>query len=141
MSAAPPQVFERAFQNQLSDLGAATEQALDFVRQHGVGGEPAYALHLAIEEMATNILKYGYDDQAAHTIRLRIEMEPAAVVVLLEDDGHEFDPLAAPRPDLSLDVEERVPGGLGINLVREFAEELRYERVAGRNRLIIRIRR
>lgn len=73
MSAAPPQVFERAFQNQLSDLGAATEQALDFVRQHGVGGEPAYALHLAIEEMATNILKYGYDDQAAHTIRLRID--------------------------------------------------------------------
>ena len=42
--------------------------------------------------------------------------------------------------DVHLPAEQRTPGGLGIHLVRKFAEEMHYERHDGRNRLIIAIR-
>jgi anti-sigma regulatory factor (Ser/Thr protein kinase) len=133
--------FERTFQNRLADLARVTEEAVQFIQENGIGGQTVYATNLAIEEMATNILKYGYDDDAVHKIRLRVELSAAHLVVVLEDDGHQFNPLDAPAPDVSLSAEKREPGGLGICLVRKFAEQMRYERLNGRNRLTITIRR
>jgi serine/threonine-protein kinase RsbW len=111
-----------------------------FIEGRGIGDRAVYLANLAIEEMATNILKYGFDDTAAHEILLRLEIHPAELRLLLEDDGHEFNPLKAPEPDLNRPVEERDPGGLGIHLIRKLAEQMNYERRGGRNRLTVRIR-
>jgi serine/threonine-protein kinase RsbW len=129
--------FERLFANQLSDLGRVTEEAMGFLRQNGINARVQYALNLAIEEMGTNILKYSYDDQEAHTIRLHLQLAEGKAILVLEDDGHEFNPLQAPAPDLNLSLDERKPGGLGICLVRQFADEVQYERRDGRNVLKI----
>ncbi|HAM39987.1 MAG: hypothetical protein A2107_13375 [Verrucomicrobia bacterium GWF2_62_7] len=140
MSTEPSKVFEKRFQNRLAELGHATEEAMHFIEENGIRGQAVYAVNLAIEEMATNILKYGYDDDAAHEIFLRMELYVGHLVVVLEDDGHEFNPLDAPAPNVSLSAEKRELGGLGICLVRKFAEQMRYERLNGRNRLTITIR-
>lgn len=55
------------------------------------------------------------------------------------DDGREFDPAAAPDVELGQPLAERRAGGLGIHLLRAFVSEIRYERVAGRNRIRLRI--
>ena len=91
--------------------------------------------------MVTNTLKFGYDDTAVHEILLRVEVLPKRLLLIIEDDGHEFNPLNAPEPDVNLPAEQRTPGGLGIHLVRKFAEDVGYERSSGRNRLTIAIRR
>jgi anti-sigma regulatory factor (Ser/Thr protein kinase) len=137
MSADLPTTFTCRFPNNLPALSHATEQAMAFLTQHGINGQAAYAINLAIEELATNILKYGYDDTAEHFIGLQAEVQPHKVVLVLEDDGHEFNPLQAPPPDLSLSMDEREPGGLGICLVRQFSEHVNYERRDGKNRLTI----
>ena len=111
-----------------------------FIEERGVGDRAVYLADLAIEEIATNILKYGYDDTAVHEILLRLEIHADAIVLWLEDDGHEFNPLKAPEPDVNRPTEERAPGGLGIHLVRKLAEKMDYERRDGRNRLTVRIR-
>lgn len=140
MSVERPEIFERRFQNSLADLGRVTEEAVRFVEANGVMGEAVYAANLAIEEVATNILKFGYDDAATHEIFLRVEILPKRLLLVIEDDGHEFNPLTAPVPDVDLPADQRKPGGLGIYLVRKFAEEMHYERCGGRNRLTIAIR-
>ena len=140
MNMETPNVFERRFQNSLPDLGRVTEEAMRFIEANGIDGQAAYVANLAIEEMVTNTLKFGYDDTAAHEIFLRVEVLPKRLLLIIEDDGHEFNPLTAPDPDVHLPAEQRTPGGLGIHLVRKFAEEMRYERRDGRNRLIIAIR-
>jgi serine/threonine-protein kinase RsbW len=140
MRAEPRKIFERRFQNSLADLGRATEETLRFLEANGIRGEAVYATNLAIEEMGTNTLKFGYDDTTIHEIILRVEILPKRLLLVLEDDGHEFNPLDAPTPDVNLPAEQRRPGGLGIYLVRKFAEEMRYERCEGRNRLTIAIR-
>jgi serine/threonine-protein kinase RsbW len=140
MSTEPGDVFERRFYNRLDDLSRVTEDAVRFIEGRGVGDRAAYVANLAIEEMVTNILKYGYDDTALHEILLRLEIHPGALLLVLEDDGHEFNPVTAPGPDVDGPVEERAPGGLGIHLIRKLAEQMDYERCGGRNRLTVRIR-
>ena len=141
MSTEPSRTFERRFQNRLADLGHATEEAVRFIEENGVNGEAVYVANLAIEEMATNILKYGYDDTSVHEILLRVEVLPERLLLILEDDGHEFNPLNISEPAVNLPAEDRTPGGLGIHLVRKFAEEMRYERRDCHNRLTVAIRR
>jgi serine/threonine-protein kinase RsbW len=139
MTAEPGNIFERRFPNRLDELSRVTEEAVRFVEERGLNGRAVYLVNLAIEEMVTNILKYGYDDTAAHDILLRLEIQPESVRLVLEDDGHEFNPVTAPEPDIRQPVEDRLPGGLGIHLVRSLVEQMEYERRGGRNRLTLRI--
>ncbi|MBU6402042.1 MAG: ATP-binding protein [Verrucomicrobia bacterium] len=131
--------FQIAFASDLAGLERATEATLQFVAQHGIGPQAAYAVRLAIEEMATNTMKYGYADNAAHQILLQVTIEPRQVVLVLEDDGREFNPWIVPPPQVEQGLAGRQPGGLGIHLVRRFAQDLGYERLNGRNRVVIRI--
>jgi serine/threonine-protein kinase RsbW len=140
MSTEPGNIFERRFHNRLDDLNRVTEEAVRFIEERGVDGRAVYVANLTIEEMGTNILKYGYDDTAVHEILLRLEIHPDALLLVLEDDGHEFNPVNAPEPDLNRSAEGRVPGGLGIHLVRKMVEQMDYMRCGGRNRLTVRIR-
>ncbi len=133
--------FETRFQNHLPDLISAMEAAVRFLNEDGVSGQAAYAANLAIEELITNTLKYGYDDNAVHEILLRVEIWPDRLLLLFEDDGHEFNPLLAAEPDVNLPLEERTIGGLGIHLVRRFVQQMRYERRDSRNRLTVEIHR
>jgi serine/threonine-protein kinase RsbW len=139
MNAPCGNVFERQFANQLESLSGVIEEAVRFLEERGVQARTVHVAHLAIEEMATNILKYGYDDTALHQILLRVQMDPGALLVVIEDDGHEFNPLETPQPDLQLPPEQREPGGLGIHLVRSLAAQMHYQRCGGRNRLTVRI--
>lgn len=139
MSAQRGPLFERRFQNQLAALGAVTEEALAFLEARHVDAKAIYLAHLAIEELATNIIKYGYDDRAAHEILLQLRVEPSGLQVLLEDDGHEFNPLSVSEPNLTAPVEPREPGGFGIHLVRKLATRVDYERSDGRNRVRVHI--
>lgn len=140
MSTQPLKTFERRFKNSMAELGLATEAAMRFIESQGISGLASNAANLAIEEMVTNILKFGYDDAMVHEILLRAEVMPRQLLLTIEDDGHEFNPLNAPEPDINLPVECRTPGGLGIHLVRKLADKMRYERRDGRNRLTIEIR-
>lgn len=139
MTAGQSNAFEERFTNQFESLMPKVEAAVRFLEERGVKPATVNLAHLAIEEIATNILKYGYDDDRTHEIVLRVQVEPGEVRVQLEDDGHEFDPRTVPPPDLNVPVDEREPGGLGIHLVRKLARHIDYERYDGRNRLTVSI--
>lgn len=139
MSADCGNSFERRFPNELNRLIQVIEEAVGFLETRRVSSSAINLAHLAIEEMATNILKYGYDDNGVHEILLLLRIEPGVLLIELQDDGHEFNPLEAPEPDLTLPIEQREPGGLGIHLVRKMAAKVDYQRCAGQNRLTIKI--
>ena len=99
----------------------------------------SFLMRLVIEEIATNIVKYGYDDQAHGVIKLTCIHEDGVLRVVIRDHGKPFDPRDPPDPDLDADVENRSVGGLGIFLVREFADEITYSHdpASGWNELIV----
>jgi len=59
------------------------------------------------------------------------------VILTITDDGMAFNPLAVEPPDVSLPLDERAIGGLGIHLVRSLFDEVSYRRAVGRNVLTV----
>ena len=132
--------IEQRFLNRFEELSRVSSEASRFLEAAAIEGQPAYVANLTIEELGTNILKYGYDDTAVHEILLQVDLEPGTLRIVFEDDGHPFNPLDVPEPDLDLPVEERALGGLGIHLVRQLAHHFSYERCNGRNRVTVEVK-
>jgi anti-sigma regulatory factor (Ser/Thr protein kinase) len=118
--------------------GAALE--LDaFSEAHGVPFEAKWPFHVALDEVLSNIVKYGLaGGDAQRQIDLELALEGGVLELTVEDDTVAFDPLSAPAPDLTLPLEERPIGGLGIHIVRMSVDEMVYRRDRGRNVLTMR---
>ena len=125
--------MEIVLHNQPEELPRLRRAVEDFAREHQVPDRAAQAADLALEEHLTNVLAYGYEDKAAHDIVVRLTLADRWLQIEVADDGRPFNPLAQPAPDLSLPLEQRPVGGLGIHLVRQFMDELDYRREAGKN--------
>lgn len=93
-------------------------------------------LELMIDEILTNIARYSYpeNDRGVVTVSYWV-LGPGELTVEVGDRGIEFNPLTVSPPDLTLDLEHRPIGGLGIFLLRSFAKSLEYRREQGWNRL------
>ena len=116
----------------MADLAEAVER---FATEHRLPAEAANALCVCVDEAVSNAIAHGYPDGARGEIAVRLRRRPNCVVIEIEDDGALFDPLQAPPPDLSLPLEKRPIGGLGIHLIRNLMDELSYVRRDGRNLL------
>ena len=113
----------------------ATEQAESWLAGQRVSFEAMYLVSLAIEELVTNCIKYGYDDATDRAVDFVLSIDDGALRIEVIDDGNPFNPLEAPKPNLSLAMENRPIGGLGLHLLRELSDEVSYERRDGTNRL------
>lgn len=113
----------------------ATVQAEAWLAEQKISFEGMYLVSLAIEELVTNCIKYGYKDSRDHAIDFVLSIDDGILRIDVIDDGNPFNPLDAPRPDLTFPPEDRPIGGLGLHLLRELADETRYERRDGTNRL------
>ncbi len=109
------------------------KQIEEFCAARDIAPAVTYALNLSMDELLTNTISYGYDDDAEHRIDIAVRMEGNAVVVEITDDAKPFDPAEAAQPDTSLPIEDRPIGGLGIFLVHEMMDGFEYRRGEGRN--------
>ena len=97
-----------------------------------------FQIKLVLEEIGTNIVKYGYDDDGKTDIQITLTSESDALTMEISDDGKPFDPFAdAPPPDLDSPIPDRPIGGLGVYLVQTMMDETRYRREDGRNKLTL----
>ena len=100
--------------------------------------DQSYLLRLVIEEIATNIVKYGYQQDVPGVIQLQYVYSDGLLRVIIRDRGRPFDPREHPDPDMGDDLATRQIGGLGLFLVRESADELQYhhDSASGWNELV-----
>ena len=94
-------------------------------------------LNLVIEEAVVNVINYAYPKEQHESIYLSAHLHEGSIVLVLTDTGKEFDPTLAPDADITLTAEEREIGGLGIFLIRQIMNEVRYERIDGKNILTL----
>ncbi len=123
--------------NKLSALASANQTLTEFGRHHGLPDNVLHNLNLALGEILTNIISYGYTDSGEHQITVRLTVEPGEMRVEVEDDGQPFNPLEAPEPDTTKPLEDRTVGGLGVHLVRKLTDGLEYQRYEGKNLLVM----
>ena len=93
----------------------------------------AYAVNLAIDEILTNTISYGYEDDERHQIEIIVRLEEQSLVVVIVDDSMPFDLGLAPERDLDLSLEDTALGGLGLYLVHQMMDSVDYRREEGCN--------
>lgn len=72
-----------------------------------------------------------------HIILLKVTSTEKQLIFLLTDKGASFDPTQVEEVDITLPIEERPIGGLGIFLIRSIMNEISYQRIDNENRLIM----
>ena len=96
-----------------------------------------FEINLGLDELFTNIISYGFEDELEHQIKFSLAMEKETLVVQVEDDGKPFNPLDTTGPEVSQDLDSINIGGLGIHLVKNMMDDIDYQRVEGKNKLIL----
>lgn len=84
-----------------------------------------YDIVLAVDEIVTNIIVHGYEDEPGEII-IEIYNHDDSLSVIIKDNAPLFDPHTAPEPNLSLPLDQRKPGGLGISFVRQLVDRMIY---------------
>ncbi|MGF1492663.1 MAG: ATP-binding protein [Microcoleaceae cyanobacterium] len=116
------------------------DQIAQYVRQVGKQAnldiKKINRLRLAVDEIVTNIILYGYSDaNTEKVLELTSHSDPKGLALSIEDMGIPFDPTQHQIPDnLDQPLEEREIGGLGIYLARTNVDQMFYERLGDRNR-------
>ncbi len=126
--------------NDLPELARVAETVEDFCASHDVPAKAVFQINLAVDELLTNTISYGYPNGGRHDITLDLSLHGAEIVIDLIDDALAFNPLDAPPPDLDSPLEDRRIGGLGVHLVKTIMDEVSYRREGDRNHLTLRKR-
>lgn len=115
----------------------ANEALVEVLEREGVSPRARFQTELVFEEIVTNVIRYGYDDEETHLVDVAVTVGPEDIVLVVSDDGRPFNPLDRPDPTLPASLADAPIGGLGIMLVRKAAREMSYARTDGRNHLTV----
>jgi anti-sigma regulatory factor (Ser/Thr protein kinase) len=121
----------------LSELDALCQKLEKFGQSMGLSKKCVFEANLALDELFTNIISYGFDDKNEHSITITIALENNDLVIHMEDDGIPFNPTQAETPDLECSIEECRIGGLGIHLAKNLMDEVCYQRCKDKNILTL----
>ena len=124
--------------NSLSELDRLRKHLDQFGESHSLSQRTVFKMNLALEELVSNIISYGYPDDDDHWIKVVISFIKGVLVISLEDDGIPFNPVEARKPDCICPVEDREIGNLGIHLCKHFMDDLTYERRGNKNIVVLR---
>ena len=93
----------------------------------GFGADDSILLDVvqAVDELAANIIMHGYRGGPG-TIDVEIRREDDSLAICLRDRAPLFDPTGVSDPDLTLPLDQRPLGGMGIYLTRKFMDEVAY---------------
>jgi len=123
--------------NRLSEIERLHHSFEELQRTRALPKRLVSDLAFACEEVVTNIISYGYRDEEEHTISITVEMRPEVVEMTIEDDGLPYNPLERDDPDVTLGLDDRGVGGLGVFLVKQLMDDAKYVREEPYNRLIL----
>ena len=116
------------FGRNIDAIGRIFEFTSDFFARRQVDPRLLPAVDLVVEELFTNMVKYGAASVPGTEVRIDMEKVDGGVEVTLTDFGVEpFDVTRAPDADIDLPIEQRKPGGLGLHLIRRLVDSWSYE--------------
>jgi anti-sigma regulatory factor (Ser/Thr protein kinase) len=111
----------------------ANELLEQFARNICLKDKALKELLIVLDELLSNTLKHGLKQGSEKKIELELSLDDKVVNIKYSDDGPEFNPFNTDTADLSLPLEQRQIGGLGITLVIGLTDSQTYKREKNRN--------
>lgn len=125
------------FQNELGELNKLSEKLEKLGEEWDLSPGVVMNVNLALEELVTNTIFYGINDDNPHVITVSFQLDDTTLSVEIRDDGIPFNPLDIEEPDVDLPAEERKIGGLGIYLVKKIMDSFEYSREGHYNVILL----
>lgn len=119
--------------NEISEIGRMAEFLEKLCEENNLSPEIQFNLHLALEEAVSNVIMYAFPEGEQHEFLLTVRKIDNRLIFKIIDSGKEFDPTRQPDADVTLSLEERPIGGLGIFLIRRIMQAVEYRRVGDKN--------
>ena len=141
--------WHRSFQATMSAIPPAARWIESIAADLKLTEKRAFAMQICLEELMSNIVRHGNvpSDTRAHTdpvkplsISITVNAHADRITMTFEDDGHPFNVAEAPAKWIDQPLEKLEPGGLGIQLIKTFANDLEYCSSAKGNRVIVEFR-
>lgn len=117
----------KRFSCSLNNLETICDYVTNYAKQAGLNEAETYAVQLAVDEASTNIIEHGYGHECPERIDITCEVLEDGLKIVIYDDAEPFNPESVPDPEMNVSLEELKPRGLGIYLIRQMMDEVRYE--------------
>lgn len=119
--------------NELKEISKVMSLVEKFSKRAELDLKIKQAAELALDELLTNTISYGYRDSNPHRITVEIEIEKQALKLIVIDDAIAFNPFEVKAPNLTSSLENRDLGGLGVHLVKNTMDDYSYKRSDNQN--------
>lgn len=127
--------MEIELENKISELDRLNLAVTNFWNANDLKTDKLADIQLCLEELVSNIIKYGYIDETLHIIKINVNLDSSKIILEVMDDGIEFNPFDHPEPNINKPLEQREVGGLGIHLIRNCIDSFEYSRLDGFNKV------
>ena len=121
----------------LSELDTLCQNVEKYGKKIGLSKKFIFEINLALDELFTNIISYGYEDNSEHIIKITITPNKDEICLCIEDDGVPFNPSEFESADVACSVENCRIGGLGIHIIKKLMDEICYQRCGSKNVLTL----
>lgn len=128
---AKDKLYETTLSSDIKELENCVVEIEAFCERLDIDSKNAYFINLTIEELATNIINFGFNDGKPHYIHIKIALFDDDIYIRLRDDSTSYNPFEeSEKPDEALDY-------LGVSIVRKKAKSFAYNRTLVFNNLLI----
>jgi serine/threonine-protein kinase RsbW len=117
----------------ISELETLRSRLAEFGESTRLSTKQIQHINLVLDELFTNIISYGNTGEAECSIRILLSQDHKILTMEIEDCGIPFNPVEAETPDLESELEDRPIGGMGIHLIKNLMDEIKYERRGDKN--------
>jgi len=124
------------FPRHLESLAPLYDFAEEILEASNISPGVRFPVHLAMEELFVNMVKYNPGVETDIAVKVTVTSNQKVTVSIIDDGGVEFDVTAERKVDIGAPLEERTPGGLGIHLIQNLADQLEYNYKDGRGEVI-----
>ena len=141
-----PNTWHKAFIGTIDDISAAAQWVDTIAADQQFPEQLVFALQVCLEELLTNVVRHGGAKSSGDlsevpipplNVDISISTGNQRVSMTVEDNGRPFDVVNAPAHRIDQPLDEVQPGGLGIQLIRNFASTIAYEQAGLGNRVIV----
>ncbi len=124
-------LYETTLSSDIKELEKCVAEIEAFCERLDIDSKNAYFINLTIEELAANIINFGFNDGKPHYIHIKIALFEEDIYIRLRDDSTSYNPFEeSEKPDAALDY-------LGVSIVRKKAKSFAYNRTLVFNNLLI----
>lgn len=113
--------------NNLAEVQRLRLTVGEYCRALDVSDKTIHRITLAMEELITNTISYGYGDARPHVIEVAISRHDNRLEIIVTDDAAAFDPRGRQSETLESGLEDRPVGGLGLHLLSYLSDDLDYQ--------------